>query len=186
MKRAALRKQGGLFNSGGSDSVVAVPKGKIRMVLLASLLLIAATQPIPDRPKGETFATLNERDDPELKAARAKARATIGEWLDVLAKQSPDVAGIQFQFPLGGNENIWVENAERKGDTLVGTLAIQPLQKGWKRGDKVEVPLKDVSDWSYWTRDNVAHGYHTYPVLFSRMPRDRANQLRRQLGWPEQ
>ena len=152
------------------------------MMILALLLAAAA----PDQPQGETFATLTERDDPELKAARAKARATIGEFLDVLDRKSPDTGGLQFQFPLGGTEHIWVENVERVGDKLGGTLAIQPLRGSHKKGDRVEVALGDISDWSYWTRDNVAHGYHSYPVMFARMPKERANELRRQLGWPAQ
>lgn len=157
------------------------------MIVAIAFLFVAApaSESVPPRPEGETFATYTERNDPEILAARAKARASIGEWLDVLEKKSPDTAGIQFQFPLGGSEHIWVENVERRGNTLIGTLAIQPLQTKWKKGDKVEVSLTQVSDWSYWTRDNVAHGYHTSRVIFARMERARANELRRQLGWPE-
>jgi len=157
------------------------------LALIFAIAVPAAASKQDEQPKnGEQFATLTERNDPELLAAAAKARATLPEWLNVLASGSPDVGGIQFRFPLGGFEHIWVENVERNGDMLIGTLVMQPKQDGFARGDRVEVPLSDVNDWGYWTRDNVAHGFHSYPVLFSRMDRARANELRRQLGWPEE
>ena len=40
------------------------------------------------------------------------------------------------------------------------------------------VKLSEVSDWGYWARDNVAHGFHTYPILFARLPKAEANARR--------
>lgn len=163
---------------------------KSRALLLALAAFAAATPAAAqEQGAGEQFAVVTEQGDPETLAARAKAQATLPEWLGVLAAQSPDHGGIQFQFALGGREYIWVENVAREGDRLTGTLVMAPVAVAGAKGDRVEVPLAEVSDWAYWTRDEsgkgIAHGFHTYEPLFADMPPERANELRRQLGWAE-
>ncbi|MCR2832585.1 DUF2314 domain-containing protein [Parerythrobacter lacustris] len=160
-------------------------------ILTLALAAFAVASPVAaqEQGAGEQFAVVTEAGDPETLAARAKAQATLPEWLGVLAAQSPDHGGIQFQFALGGREYIWVENVAREGDRLTGTLVMAPVAAEGAKGDRVEVPLAEVTDWAYWTRDErgqgVAHGFHTYEPLFADMPPERANELRRQLGWAE-
>lgn len=159
--------------------------------LLPCLAAFAAAAPVAaqEQGEGEQFAVVTEQGNPATLAARAKARETLPEWLGVLAAQSPDHGGIQFQFALGGREYIWVENVAREGDRLTGTLVMAPVAVAGAKGDRVEVPLAEVTDWAYWTRDEsgkgTAHGFHTYEPLFADMPPERANELRRQLGWAE-
>jgi uncharacterized protein YegJ (DUF2314 family) len=161
--------------------------------LLLALAALAAAAPAAaqeqDDGTGEQFAVVTEQGDPATLAARARAQDTLPEWLDVLAAQSPDHGGIQFQFALGGREYIWVENVAREGDRLTGTLVMGPVAVAGAKGDRVEVALSEVTDWAYWTRDDsgqgIAHGFHTYEALFAGMPPERANELRRQLGWAE-
>lgn len=150
--------------------------------MLLALLLATASATTASEP----VATFVNSDDPDLVAARAKARATLPDFLDILAKGSPDTGGFQVRFALTPTEHIWIDNIVRDGDTLTGTLVAKPLRSAHNKGDKVSVKLGDVSDWGYWTRDNVAHGFHTYAPLFARMPREQANARRRELGWPEQ
>jgi uncharacterized protein YegJ (DUF2314 family) len=152
------------------------------MILPLALLLAAASAAGASEP----VATFTERDDPELVAARSKARATLPDFLAILDKGAPDTGGFQVRFALTPTEHIWIENVTRDGDSLTGTLVAKPLRSAHNKGDRVTVMLGDVSDWGYWTRDNVAHGFHSYPVLFARLPRAEANARRRELGWPEQ
>jgi uncharacterized protein YegJ (DUF2314 family) len=152
------------------------------MILPLALLLAAASATGASEP----VATFTERDDPELVAARAKARASLPDFLAVLAKGSPDTGGFQVRFALTPTEHIWIENVTRDGGSLTGTLVAKPLRSAHSKGDRVTAKLGDVSDWGYWTRDNVAHGFHSYPVLFARLPKAEANARRRELGWPEQ
>ena len=135
---------------------------------------------------GEPVAAFVERDDPDIAAASAKARATLPDFLAVLDKGAPNAGGYQVKFALTPTEHIWVENVVRDRGTLTGTLGMKPLRSAHQKGDRVTVKLDEISDWGYWTRDNVAHGFHTYPVLFARMPKAEANARRRELGWPEQ
>ncbi len=152
------------------------------MILPLALLLATASATTASEP----VAAFVSSDDPGLVAARAKARATLPDFLDVLAKGSPDTGGFQVRFALTPTEHIWIDNIARDGDTLTGTLVAKPLRSAHQKGDKVKVKIGEVSDWGYWTRDNVAHGFHTYAPLFTRMPREQANARRRELGWPEQ
>lgn len=154
------------------------------MTLTLAFLLVTVSA--SDSSASEPVAAFVERDDPELAAARAKARAALPDFLAVLDKNSPDTGGYQVRFALTPTEHIWVENLVRDGDRLTGTLVMKPLRSSHQKGDRVTVPLSEVSDWGYWTRDNVAHGFQTYPVLFARLPKAEANARRRELGWPEQ
>lgn len=144
--------------------------------LLAAVSANSTSQPV---------ATFTQSDDPELAAARTKARATLPDFLAVLDKRSPDTGGYQVRFALTPTEHIWVENLARAGDSLTGTLVMKPLRSAHQQGDRVTVKLSEVSDWGYWTRDHVAQGFHTYPILFARLPKAEANARRRELGWPE-
>lgn len=154
------------------------------MTLALAFLLVTVSASVSSA--GEPVATFVERDDPEIAAASAKARATLSDFLAVLDKGAPDTGGYQVKFALTPTEHIWVENVVRDGDMLTGTLGVKPLRSAHQKGDRVTVKLGEVSDWGYWTRDNVAHGFHTYPVLFARLPKADANARRRELGWPEQ
>lgn len=124
-----------------------------------------------------------EADDPAMDAAIAQAQATLPEWLGVLANPPRGYANIVFKFPLGGTEHIWVDNVRREGDMLHGTLANNPFQPGWAIGDRVSVPLADVSDWAYFDAAGVAHGYRTIVVLFSQMDPAEVAAIRRNFGW---
>ena len=155
-------------------------------LILFPLAFLAATPAIAQEQQGEEFAIETVRGDPELVAARARAQEELPHWLEMLGRNSPDMGGFQFQYPLGGYEFIWVENVAREGDTLSGTLAMPPVQQGHSHGERVTVPIGQVTHWMYWTRDNVAHGQFALRVLLPRMEKSRANKLRRDLGWPEE
>jgi uncharacterized protein YegJ (DUF2314 family) len=121
-------------------------------------------------------------DDAEMNAARAEAQRTLPEFLGVLANPPEGVGEIEFKFPLGGWENIWVGNVIREGNYLTGTLANEPAQEKHFFGEKVRVPLGKVTDWGYRTPDGVMQGHRTTRVLLSRMPDEQAAEARAFLG----
>ncbi|MCP5395181.1 MAG: DUF2314 domain-containing protein [Sphingomonadaceae bacterium] len=163
----------------------------MRRALLAALLLAwpalqLAAQDNNNTPGREHDPiTMVEAQDPEMNAAIAQAQATLPEWLALLADPPEGSGGFAFKFPLEGFEHIWVGGVTRNGDVLSGRLANVPMLEGWQQGDRVEVPLSEVSDWAWWDADGKAHGYRTVAVLMQRMPPAQAEQLRRGFGWEE-
>ena len=124
-----------------------------------------------------------EDSDPQMSAAIAAAQATLPEWLAILADPPKGAEYVVFKYPLGGWEHIWVDNVRRQGDILVGTLANHPVQEGHAYGERVLVPISEVSDWGWWDADGRAQGYRTMAVLFDRMEPAEAARYRRQMGW---
>lgn len=155
---------------------------------LAPLAMLAAV-PFPLHAQPLTAAGTEDKvvsvsdEDPEMNAAIAAARRTLPDFLKVVDKPPPDVRDVSFKFPLDGWEHIWVTNVSRRGNVLVGELDNEPVAKGYRLGQHVEVPLEQVSDWSYRGADGVMRGHRTTRLLLARLPADEAAQIRAYMGW---
>lgn len=57
------------------------------------------------------------------------------------------------------------------------------MQEGHSLGERVRVPLAEVSDWSWRGADGVMRGHHTTRVLLTRMDPAEAAELRAAFGW---
>lgn len=112
-----------------------------------------------------------EDDDPEMSAAIAQARQTLGEFLAHL-QQHPDDELNLIKAPIETGErveHIWIDNVTFDGTQFTGTLSNQPYDLSiYKQGDEVTVPRDDVSDWMYVV-DEKMHGGHTIAVMQRRM-----------------
>jgi uncharacterized protein YegJ (DUF2314 family) len=122
-------------------------------------------------------------EDARMNAAIAEAQKTLPQFLKFMESngEGRDTAG--FKFPLGGWEHIWVKDVRREGDFLVGRLSNVPAQDGFQIDDEVRVALKDVSDWTWRDKNNVAQGHYTTKVLLDQMPVEQASEIRQALGW---
>lgn len=94
--------------------------------------------------EGPDDVTAVRKDDAAMRAAIAQARRTLPQFLAALAKAPAGAEGFTFKYPLGGWEHIWVDHVARRGDTLTGRLANDPMQDDFELGQPVVVPLKDV------------------------------------------
>ena len=150
----------------------------------AALLLAAACSspaPAQNADADEVFEV--DADDPEMDAAIAEAQRTLPEFLAVLADPPPGASELQIKFPLAGWEHIGVDELEHRGDRIVGRLANNPVEEGYRRGDRVSVPLADVSDWAWRDADGVMQGNRTTRVILARMAPAEAAPIREYLGW---
>lgn len=164
--------------------------GKAALALrLAALALLAA--PASLSAQAQTAAGTEDRvipvseEDAEMNAAIAEAKRTLPEFLKVVAKPPPGVRDIGFKYPLEGWEHIWVSNVQRKGDKLTGELDNEPVAQGYRMGQYVEVPLSQVSDWSYRGADGVMRGHRTTRVILGKLPADEAAQIKAWMGWDD-
>jgi uncharacterized protein YegJ (DUF2314 family) len=161
-------------------------RGSLTVHLAALALLIAAP---PLLAQSTTAAGTADKviavsdQDPAMNAAIAEARRTLPEFLRVVDRPPPGVRDVAFKYPLAGWEHIWVTNVSRHGQVLVGELDNEPQAEGFRIGQRVEVQLAQVSDWSYRGADGVMRGHRTTRVLLPRLPEEEAAQIKAWMGW---
>ena len=122
-------------------------------------------------------------EDAAMNAAKDEARATLDQWLEVLADPPEGYSEILFKFPLDGWEHIWVGNVARDGEHLTGKLANSPHSEGYAYQDPVRVPLSDVSDWTYRDASGYVHGHRTTRVMFDYLDPEVVESIKRDFGW---
>jgi len=152
--------------------------------LLAAPLLAAACPSVALAQNPDADPTIEiAADDPVMDAAIAEAQRTLPAFLAVLAHPPAGAEGFVIKFPLGGWEHIWVDNLARDGDRITGTLANAPEQEGHRLGERVSVPLAEVSDWAYRAPDGVMQGHRTTRVLMAQLPAEVVAAITRDFGW---
>ncbi len=163
----------------------------MRNLVLALAAALALSVPSAGIAQTDTADAIGDRsdvvetspDDQEMNAAYAKAQETLPEFMAVLADPPPGTGSLAIKFPLAGWEHIWVSNVSYSNGVFTGTLDNVPLQEEWSLGDRVEVPMEDVSDWGYFGTDETMHGHFTTRVLLTRIDPQTAADIRREFGW---
>jgi uncharacterized protein YegJ (DUF2314 family) len=117
--------------------------------------------------------------DPEMNAAIAKARASLGTFWREYESPEPDVTGFSLKVKISdGNmvEHFWLIDIKRDGDKLSGTINNDPeYVHTVKIGERYEFTDSDISDWMFTRRGKVV-GNETARVLIKRLPTDEARQ----------
>ncbi len=107
--------------------------------------------------------------DPELLAARARARTELAALAPQFAKLVPDdehlsVKG-RFTSPEGDVEWMWVDVIRIGRDGVEGTLDNVPQLVELTEGERVTVPLADVGDYLLVLPDGTQRGGHSLEIL---------------------
>jgi uncharacterized protein YegJ (DUF2314 family) len=158
----------------------------IRSLRLAALpLVLAISAPaLAGSQEHDDIPIVNVRNtDPKMNAAIAAARKTLPKFLALLADPPPGTGEYTFKYPLGGWEHIWVDHVERRGGSLTGRLANIPEQDGYRQGQRVTVPIGEVTDWAYRDANGVMQGHRTTRVLLPRLAPADARSVREDMGW---
>lgn len=154
------------------------------LALIAAPLMLCALPSVALAQNADADPTIYiEADDPVMDAAIAEAQRTLPEFLAVLDDPPRGASEFAIKFPLGGWEHIWVDNLRHQGDRIVGNLANAPEQEGHRLGERVSVPLAEISDWAYRAPDGVMQGHRTTRVLFAQFPDDLVAALVEDFGW---
>src|SRR5262249_51459333 len=121
--------------------------------------------------------------DPAMQAAYRNARSTFRYfWRELSWEYRRIVPGLglsavkaPFSDEDGGEvEQMWVGEIDFDGESVHGTLLNAPTHlRSGEKGDRVSIPLAEISDWMYSIDDEVYGGY-TVNLMRSRMkPRER-------------
>lgn len=151
-----------------------------RLVIGALAVLMLATAP--------AFAQITSVS-PENKAAIAaieKAKATLPVFFERLANPQPGDDGflikIRYDTKNGGDEHIWAKDVVKDGDTVLATIDNVPGEiPNLAKGQRVTVPISQVTDWLY-SRDGKYRGAYTVRALLPFMTTQQAAEMRKRLG----
>lgn len=127
--------------------------------------------------EGEPIATHVPDGDPEMKAAEAKARETMPEFMAELKKELAKPAGtsklmfaIKSTFSADGqDEHMWSDVTKFENGIFHGNLANTPLYiTSIKAGDPVQVAEDKVEDWAIFDENDNMRGGYTAKLLMER------------------
>ena len=146
--------------------------------LIAVLTGCAALTPVDTRDP-----TIPDNDY-EMADAIREARRTLPDFFVVEAAPPANTIGFRLRISVSDGtrrEFVWVMPFQRLSDTaFIGTVAEQPAYlTDVTRGQELRFALSDIVDWGY-TANGHDIGSRTVCVMLNRMPKERADQLRRE------
>jgi uncharacterized protein YegJ (DUF2314 family) len=105
-------------------------------------------------------------EDPRMVAAVAEARRRWPEFVEAFRAKAGENFGVKAPLAVDDHrEFIWIEVVGLEPDYVHGNLGNEPVALGeLKLGDRVEVPVKDVTDWAY-IRNGEPVGLFSVKVL---------------------
>ncbi|MGE5181591.1 MAG: DUF2314 domain-containing protein [Acidobacteriota bacterium] len=112
-------------------------------------------------------------DDPEILAARARARQELAALRPHFAKGIPPKERLEVKAPFttvdGGIEWMWIDVIAFHGDTLDGTLDSDPESvPSLRAGAKVHAKLAELSDYWHVRADGTSAGHYTLEIMTRR------------------
>lgn len=112
-------------------------------------------------------------DDAEMKAAIAKANASLPQFWQAFEKPKADEKDFALKVRItddNGTEHFWATDIQRKEGKILGTINNEPnTVEKVKLGDRVVIPEADISDWTFLRGEKMV-GNYTLRVLFKQMP----------------
>jgi uncharacterized protein YegJ (DUF2314 family) len=127
---------------------------------------------------GEPDVTFVAGDDPQMKKAIEKARATVADFIKAL--QEPKAAQSGFAIKKAFNdgkhtEHMWLSPVTYDGKKLKGTVNNEPVNlTNVKLGAKIAVDPAEISDWMYIDDGKLVGGYTIRRLRDTLGPEERA------------
>ena len=149
---------------------------------LLAILAVAVALGCTDKP--ETL--VQEYDEAEMEKAIQQARATFDEFLERFHDPQPGDEGFAVKVRIedaNGVEHFWLLDLQLKTEPYSGTIDNDPgIVKSVKAGQKYTFSRADVSDWMYMSNKTM-QGNRTLRVTLKSMPKEKAEALKRAIGW---
>jgi len=129
-------------------------------------------------------------DDPDLRAASEKARATVGEFLAALQKPAPNQRQfmVRMAFPAkdGKQQILWVTDITFDGTLIHGRVDDNTSQpgSGLAKDGKVSFPPAEIADWMF-NEDGKAVGGYQLRALKKKMTEEEWGKIARQITFKE-
>ncbi|MDZ4356303.1 MAG: DUF2314 domain-containing protein [Variovorax sp.] len=156
------------------------------MLALASSHGAVRAQSIVERAERDEIAHMAS-EEPAMRNAFAKARATLGEFL-VKASNPPDgTASYALKVAISDGKNteyFWVSNFSSGADRFTAVLSNEPrLVKTHKFGERISFRREQIADWVYIDRRSRRMvGNFTACALLTKESPAHAEEFKRQYG----
>lgn len=155
-------------------------------ILGAALLLACAVAEVV-RAQDSSYIKIPNRD-PEMEAAKAKARATLSQFWEKLERPGPGEEGFALKVSLPysprDTEHIWTKDVERKDGKITAVINNRPRDvKTVRLGQRIEIREDQISDWMF-VRNGKMVGNFTLRPMLARMPPADAARYRAMLEEP--
>ncbi len=125
-------------------------------------------------------------DDPDMTAARRKARDGLDGFLKLAANPPPGTKNFKLKVAITdehGTEHFWVRPFRQLPDGFEGELANEPkIVKSVRWGQQLRFTRDQISDWGY-VRHGRQVGSFTVCALFNKMPKAQADYYRKHHGF---
>lgn len=145
---------------------------------LTGLLVLAALAGGCSRDSsGGPPVTFIEDDDPQMKAAMEKARATLPDFVRALNSPKASQTGFSIKTPISDGKNtehMWLNPVSFDGAKYHGTVNSNPEKvTGVKLGSRHTINPEQVSDWMYVEDKKLVGGYTIRVVRDKLSPKER-------------
>jgi len=154
------------------------------------LSLMLALAPIPagaqNSGQGGDKVVGVARDDPDMAAAIAQARASLDEFLSL--SDAPPAGTTSYKLKVEVNdgdasEHFWIIPFHKTASGFVGTLSNEPqVVHNVVAGQELEFTRDEISDWGY-TKNGRQVGSFTVCVLFKTISKEEADYYRENYGF---
>jgi uncharacterized protein YegJ (DUF2314 family) len=150
--------------------------------------LLCAFAPASAKAEEQSPVIKFSNEDPEMAAAKAKARATLAKFWSAYTNPGPGEEGFSLKvaLPVGGNntEHIWTGEIQRKDGRITGVIANVPRDaRNLRAGQRIEIAEDRISDWMFMRNGKIV-GNETMRPMLKRMPPDQAAYYRKMMAEP--
>ncbi len=140
---------------------------------LAALLLTAPVPALAQSAAQKETTIQVQENDPEMRAAIEKARASLDRFWTALELKPPGTENFSLKVAITDGdqvEHFLTSDVERtSAGKIFANIDNQPQFVGNVAfGQRIEVPEADISDWMFWRNGKVVGG-ETLRVLLNRM-----------------
>ena len=126
------------------------------------------------------------KDDPDMAAAIAQARASLDQFLAL--SEAPPAGTTDYKLKVevrdgDASEHFWIIPFHKTANGFAGTLANEPQAvHNVVAGQELQFARADVSDWGY-TKNGRQVGSFTVCVLFKTIAQEEADYYRQNYGF---
>jgi uncharacterized protein YegJ (DUF2314 family) len=126
-------------------------------------------------------------DDIEMKAAIAKARATLPKFWKIFQHPANNEDGFAIKKEVvdrNGNEFFWFTDIQQINNKIFGKVNNEPeIVANVKLGQKVEIKEQEIVDWLYYKKEKL-YGNYTLRALFKQMSPEEVKYYKEILAEP--
>jgi uncharacterized protein YegJ (DUF2314 family) len=148
------------------------------------IMLPASAQTTTQKARSDQVFMI-KTGDPEMMAARQKARATLPEFLKIASAPRSGMRNFTVKIGIvdgGQHEFFWIAPFKHDGTRFTGQIDNTPrMVKNVTKNQTITFDINDITDWMYVDNGKMK-GNFSACVLLKKEPKDQADALKKRFG----